>query len=259
MNTVIDLTFLQMLVAYIFVLILLLFLRLRKLTGEKEILLSCIRMTLQLCLAGYVLIWILKKPSPFFTAIILFAMEIFAVLNVFKRVKSNLSIKLKLKIAIAMITGTLVCIVYFFICVLQTSIFSNLQYFIPISGMLIGNTMTGLSLAVKHFVEGMKLQKDFVENALMLGATPKLATKEIADRAFDSAILPTVNSMAGMGIIFLPGMMTGQILSGISPLIAIKYQIAIMLGILGSVSLSSFIFVQIAYTAFFNDESQMLE
>lgn len=65
----------------------------------------------------------------------------------------------------------------------------------------------------------------------MLGATPAKASKTYVDKAFDSAVLPTLNNMLGMGIIFLPGMMTGQMLSGISPLVAIEYQIAILLGI----------------------------
>ena len=91
----------------------------------------------------------------------------------------------------------------------------------------------------------------------MLGATPKMAAKQIVDNAFDSAILPTINSMVGMGIVFLPGMMTGQILSGTSPVTAINYQIAIMLGVLGSVSLTVILFVQLGYKTFFNDQDQL--
>src|SRR6056297_2334437 len=97
-----------------------------------------------------------------------------------------------------------------------------------------------------------------VESSLMLGATPKMASKSIVDNAFDSAILPTVNSMVGMGIVFLPGMMTGQILSGTSPVTAIQYQIAIMMGILGSVSLTVILFVQLGYKTFFNEHDQLI-
>jgi putative ABC transport system permease protein len=78
------------------------------------------------------------------------------------------------------------------------------------------------------------------------------------DGAFDSAILPTINSMVGMGIVFLPGMMTGQILSGTSPVTAIEYQIAIMLGILGSVALTVILFVQMGYKTFFNERDQLI-
>ena len=106
-------------------------------------------------------------------------------------------------------------------------------------------------------MEAMTIQRAMVEEALVLGATPQAATKSIINRTFDSAILPTLNSMMGMGIIFLPGMMTGQILSGVSPLTAISYQIAIMLGILGSVSLSVILLLQWGYKTFFNKEDQL--
>lgn len=91
----------------------------------------------------------------------------------------------------------------------------------------------------------------------MLGALPKVAVKDIVDNAFDAAVLPTINSMVGMGIVFLPGMMTGQILAGLSPVSAIKYQIAIMLGILGSVSLTVIVFINFGYKTFFNKDSQL--
>lgn len=80
----------------------------------------------------------------------------------------------------------------------------------------------------------------------MLGATPKEATAPLIRDAFDSAILPTINSMVGMGIISLPGMMTGQILSGVSPFTAIQYQIAIILGISGSTAFAVIIFYSLA-------------
>jgi putative ABC transport system permease protein len=92
----------------------------------------------------------------------------------------------------------------------------------------------------------------------MLGATPKAAAKSIVNNAFDAAILPTINFMVGMGIVFLPGMMTGQILAGASPVTAIQYQIAIMLGITGSVALTVILLVQFGYQAFFNQEQQLI-
>lgn len=91
----------------------------------------------------------------------------------------------------------------------------------------------------------------------MLGATPKAASKTYLDNAFDSAILPTLNNMLGMGIIFLPGMMTGQILSGVSPLVAIEYQIAILLGIVGSVALTIVLFILLAYKRLFTKDAQL--
>ncbi|MBN1775221.1 MAG: ABC transporter permease, partial [Clostridiales bacterium] len=131
------------------------------------------------------------------------------------------------------------------------------QYFIPIAGMIVGNSMTGISLGVKSLTEGMTVRKETVEEALILGATPQAASADIINSTFDAAIMPTINSMLGMGIVFLPGMMTGQILSGTLPTTAIAYQIAIMFGIFGSVSLSVILMLQLGYRTFFNKEQQL--
>jgi putative ABC transport system permease protein len=91
----------------------------------------------------------------------------------------------------------------------------------------------------------------------MLGASPAAAAKEIVNNAFDTAILPTMNNMLTMGIVSLPGMMTGQILSGTFPITAIKYQIGIMLAILGSTAVSTVIFVTLGYRTFFTKDSRL--
>lgn len=258
MNSVIDLQLWQMAAAYVFVVVLLFIVRARGISREKEILISTVRMTLQLILTGYVLVYLFTTSNPLYTIIIIVAMEIFAIYNIFKRAKTKLSKSLKKIIAISMILGTLSSLIYFLLVVVNISPWYDPRYFIPIAGMLIGNSMTGISLGVTKLVDGMYNQRHLVESALMLGATPKMAAKEMVDKAFDSAILPTINSMVGMGIVFLPGMMTGQILSGTSPVTAIKYQIAIMLGILGSVALTVILFVQLGYKTFFNAQSQLI-
>ncbi len=258
MDKVMDLQIWQMAAAYIFIIILLFIVRLRGIAREKEILISSVRMTLQLILTGYVLMYLFDNSNPFLTILMIAVMEVFAVYNIFKRVNVNLSQKLKKIIAISMVVGTTASLLYFIFVVINLSPWYNPRYFIPIAGMLIGNSMTGISLGVNRLVDGMTTQKHLIESSLMLGATPKVASKEIVDNAFDSAILPTINSMVGMGIVFLPGMMTGQILSGTSPVTAIGYQIAIMLGILGSVALTVILFVQLGYKTFFNEQQQLI-
>lgn len=258
MKNVIDLQLWQMIAAYAFVLILMIIVKLKGIPREKEILISSVRMTLQLILTGYILVYLFNSPSPFYTILILIAMEAFSVYNIIKRTKTKLSPKLKQIIAFSMVTGTVSCLLYFLFIVVRISPWYDPRYFIPIAGMLIGNSMTGISLGVSRLVDGMQTQKNLVEGALMLGATPKMAAKQIVNNVFDSAILPTINSMVGMGIVFLPGMMTGQILSGTSPVTAIEYQIAIMLGILGSVALTVILFVQLGYKTFFNEQSQLI-
>ncbi|MDF2892760.1 MAG: iron export transporter permease subunit FetB [Clostridia bacterium] len=258
MNGVVDLQIWQMVAAYVFVLILLVIVRIRGIRRETEILLSTFRMTIQLILTGYVLVYLFERPNPIYTIVIIIAMEIFAINNIMKRIKQKLSVGLKKAITISMIGGTTLSLFFFILIVVNVSPWYDPRYFIPIAGMLIGNSMTGISLGVTRLIDGIHTQKSLVEGALMLGATPKMASKQIVNNAFDSAILPTINSMVGMGIVFLPGMMTGQILSGTSPVTAIEYQIAIMLGILGSVALTVTIFVQLGYKAFFNKEDQLV-
>ncbi len=257
MNSVIDLQLWQTIAAYVFVLIVMLILKLKGIPREKELFISSLRMTIQLILTGYLLVYLFNTSSPLYTILILVAMEVFSVHTIIKRAKGKLSSKLKQIIALSMIAGTVSCLLYFLLVVVRINPWYDPRYFIPIAGMLIGNSMTGISLGVNRLIDGMQTHKTLVEGALMLGATPKIAAKQIVDNAFDSAILPTINSMVGMGIVFLPGMMTGQILSGTSPVTAIEYQIAIMLGILGSVALTVIIFVQLGYKTFFNAQSQL--
>lgn len=259
MKGVIELSLVQLATAYLFIVILLIIVRFRKIPREKEIIIASLRMSIQLVLVGYILIFIFENIHPLFTLTIITVMEAFAVYTIIKRSKKKLSKKLKFIITLSMVGGTLTSLLFFLLVVVRLTPWYDPQYFIPIAGMLIGNSMTGISLGVNSLTGGMETHKDIIENSLMLGATPKRASKEIVNQAFDSAILPTINSMLGMGIIFLPGMMTGQILSGTSPLTAIEYQIAIMLGILGSVSLTVILFVNLGYKTFFNDESQFVQ
>lgn len=257
MNNIIDLGIIQLAAAYIFIVILLIIVKIREIAREKEILISTVRMTLQLVLAGYILSYIFENRHPAFTIIFISVMEVFAVHNTFKRVKSGLTTKLKRIIALSLVSGSLASLIYFLLIVVRISPWYEPRYFIPIAGMIVGNSMTGVSLGANRLIDGMNSQKHLIEAALMLGATPKMAAKQVVNNAFDSAILPTINTMVGMGIVSLPGMMTGQILSGTSPLVAIEYQIAIMLGILGSVALSVILFVQLGYKAFFTHRDQL--
>ncbi|RYL94900.1 iron export ABC transporter permease subunit FetB [Sporolactobacillus sp. THM7-4] len=254
-----DLTLWQLASAYLFIVILLIIVRIKGIPREKEILISSVRMTIQLMIVGYLLAYIFTHAHPVYTLIILVFMLLFAIYNVYQRAKIPLNRELKKKIAISMALGVLATLVYFLMVTLSVSPWYNPRYVIPVSGMIIGNTMTGISLGVNTLLNGMNANKQMVETALMLGATPREATRPIINQAFDSAMLPTINSMVGMGIVFLPGMMTGQIIGGASPLMAIRYQIAVMLGIVGGASLTVLLFVQISYMAFFNNRCQLKE
>lgn len=258
MNGIIDLDLWQVMLSFGFVLMVLIITQWRGIRREREILIASVRMTIQLILTGYILAHVFDNPNPFITAGIILMMEGFAVNTVFRKFRGKLSKKLKSVIGFSIIAGTLSCILYFLLIVVRIDPWYDPQYFIPIAGMFIGNSMTGISLAVKSLVEGMTNQRNQVEEALILGATPQAATRSIVNSTFDAAIMPTINSMVGMGIVFLPGMMTGQILSGTTPTTAVTYQIAIMFGIMGAVALTVILMLQLGVRSFFNDADQML-
>ncbi|MGD6964835.1 ABC transporter permease [Rossellomorea vietnamensis] len=253
----IDIELTRLIAAYIFVLVLILIVKVRKISREKQIAIATMRMTIQLILAGYILTYIFDNPHPLLTIMIIMIMEIFAIRNVFKQVREKLSKQMKSIITVSMLSGSLASLLYFNLIVIHFSPWYDPRYFIPIAGMIIGNSMTGITLGVKTLIQGFSASRARIEGALMLGAEPREAAKPYVDNAFDSAVLPTINNMLGMGIVFLPGMMTGQILSGISPLLAIEYQIAILLGILGSVSLTVIIFLLLGYRTFFTKDSRL--
>ena len=258
MNSILNLGLSQMLSAYVFVVIVLIILRYRGIPREKDLVISSLRMTIQLIITGYVLVYIFEEPKLWVTFIVICIMEMFAIHNVYKRLKIKISKKLKSVIVVSIVFGTITSLLYFLLVVVRIQPWYDPRYFIPIAGMLVGNAMTGTALAANALIDKVYSNRNLIETALMLGATPKRAIKDILDSVFDSAILPTINYMMGMGIVSLPGMMTGQILSGTSPVVAIKYQIAIMLGILGSVSLTVILFIHLGYKVFINENAQLV-
>jgi putative ABC transport system permease protein len=102
------------------------------------------------------------------------------------------------------------------------------QYAIPLLGMLLGNTMNGISIAMDRLTQTAWEQARTIEARLMLGERADEAIADIRRQAIRSGMIPIINAMAAAGVISLPGMMTGQILAGAPPLDAVKYQILIM-------------------------------
>jgi len=144
-------------------------------------------------------------------------------------------------------------IVCFFIMVVVGANLFNPQYTIPISGMIIGNALNGVSLGLRVFNENIKTQRSRIDALLNIGVTPQKILIPFVNQALETALLPTLNSMVGMGIISLPGMMTGQILSGTLPMTAILYQIAIC----AVTCLSVFCALYFGYKTLYNKRQQI--
>lgn len=258
-SEIIEIAWWRLIAAYIFVVLLIVILKWRGIKREKDVIIATVRMSVQLIIAGFILEFVFKHEHPLFTIGLLLLMTGFAIYTAIKRIKHKVHKQMKQLISISLIIGVTISMAYFIFVVIGLSPWYKPTYVIPIAGMIVGNAMTGITLGVNTYMNEMVSQKDRVEGALMLGATPKEATRSIANRAFDAAMTPIINNMIGMGIVFLPGMMTGQILGGASPLVSINYQIAIMLGILGAVALSVISFVLRGYKTFFNKKDQLID
>lgn len=102
------------------------------------------------------------------------------------------------------------------------------QYAIPLLGMLLGNTMNGIALAMSHLTQSAWQQRAVIEQRLLLGQSRTQAINDISRESMRTGMIPIINAMAAAGIVSLPGMMTGQILAGSPPTEAVKYQILIM-------------------------------
>jgi len=255
---ILDISYFQLALSFLFIILLILVSAIRKIGKQKLIIIASLRMTVQLVAAGYLLTIVFENPSWYLTAATIMIMLFFAIINIFKRSINPISNKLKIIVAGSLILGSLFTVLFFIIIIVRVFPWYSPQYFIPISGMIIGNSMTGILLGLNKMSDDFIEKRDIIENSLMLGATAKQATNDIVNKSIETSLLPTLNSMLGMGIISLPGMMTGQILSGTLPTVAIKYQIGIMLAILGAITITVIIFVLLGYKTYFNNREQLV-
>ena len=131
------------------------------------------------------------------------------------------------------------------------------QYAIPLLGMLLGNTMNGIALALDRLTQSAWEQRGVIEARLMLGHSTQQAMSGIRQQVFRSGLIPIINAMAAAGVVSLPGMMTGQILAGAEPVEAVKYQILIMFLITGGAGFGTMAAVHLAVRRLF-DERQRL-
>ncbi len=255
MKGIVELGILQFSFIYILLLIILAIMKKSKINQTKLLFIASIRMTVQLILVGFILTYIFGNPKPLFTLIFLIVMIIFSIQRVLSKYK-YFNKMFKLSVAISITLSGFFVLAFFVIVVVGESIF-NPQYTIPLAGMIIGNAMTGISLGLKTFTENIKLDQLKINTLLNLGVHPKKILIPYVNTSLETALMPTINSMLGMGIIFLPGMMTGQILSGTLPTTAILYQIAIMIAICTSVCLTVFCSLTFGYKTLYNKRNQI--
>ncbi len=248
--TIIDLSLWDLITVYSLLLMSIGLAHLLKAGQSKDLFWSGLRMFIQLLVVGYVLHFIFALKTALPVLLILVVMVGFAVQTIGARVKMKMPHFYRV-VGTAILFGCGGMTFFFCSLVIGLEPWYDPRYLIPLAGMIIGNSMTGASLAVERLSAEFRERRDEIETALCLGGSIQAVSESAVSSAFRAALIPSVNAMAAMGLVFLPGMMTGQIISGTEPLIAVKYQIAIMCVITGSVSLTTFLILRLGYRAYF--------
>ena len=205
---------------------------------ERQLLIAALRMCVQLGLMGLVLKTLFAVVSPWLTGLAVVVMVAFAGREVMARQETRFRgfWAYGLGTTSVLFAGTLVT-VFALATQIQADPWYHPRYAIPLLGMILGNTMTGIAIGLNTLTGRVKRERAAIETMLALGETRAAAFRPFVRSAVRNGLIPIVNAMSAAGVVSLPGMMTGQILSGVEPMEAIKYQILIMFLIAGGTAL----------------------
>lgn len=205
---------------------------------EKSLTIASLRMIVQLALVAIVLKFIFAQTSALWTALFALVMAVAAgaeiIMRQQRRFKSWQALVLSSSPAFA--AGLITSFVA--MAVIQPSPWYAPRFLLPILGMLVGNALSGVALMLDSITSGAVRERTAIEARIALGATRFQAFEDLLRRSLKTGLMPILNGMAAAGIVSLPGMMTGQILAGIDPVEAAKYQVMILFLIAGATSVS---------------------
>lgn len=224
----------------------------------KTLLIASVRTIVQLLLIGLVLEWVFQLDRWYVVIALLSLMTVIAGVTAVQRNERRFrGIWFNTLVSI-WASSWLITAYGVFIVVRGTGSWYQPQYVVPLMGMILGNSMTGTSIGLATLTENLANQRDQVEAALSLGATRWEAAQDPVRKAIRTGMIPIINSMMIVGLVSLPGMMTGQLLSGTSPIEAVKYQIVIMFLIASATAMGTTTVVLLSYLRFFNAHHQFL-
>ena len=212
---------------------------------ERDLLLGSIRTIAQLYGVGLILAAVFTAAQWYWVVLILVVMTGVATHSAVSRLARPIPGGYGIA-ATALTVSTAATLAYVIGVVVQVRPWYEPQYIIPIAGMILGNSMTSAALAGERLQGELRARTAEVETRLALGFSGHEAMQPLVRSALRAAMIPTVNGMLTVGLVQLPGMMTGQILAGSSPLVAIRYQIVVVFMQAAATALGSLMFVRLA-------------
>lgn len=208
-----------------------------KLALSRDMLSAVLRMTIQLILVGLYLQYLFVLNNPWVNLAWLVVMLVVGASSIISKAKLPKKF-IYAPVLLGLALGLFPVLWLMMVFLLAPEPVYTAQYLIPTAGMLLGNCLSGNIVALQRLFGAFNDRKAEYQGALALGASPAQASLPFVQTAMQQSFAPIMASMATMGIVTLPGMMTGQILGGVDPHIAIKYQLVISVAIFVTLSVS---------------------
>lgn len=219
---------------------------------EAELGWAALRGFLQLTLVGFALVWVFSFENLGVILGVLAGMTLLAgyiakkrgegIPHVFPIVAFSLALSLSLTLSL-LVAGR--------------SIEPQARFLIPLGGMILGNSMNGAGLTLNRLKSEMELRRPEILVCLSLGASSRQSVQRILKEVLRASLIPAIDTMKALGVIFMPGMMAGLIIAGKSPLLAVRYQIIVMFMLMASAALTNLLVLLMGYRQFFNRADQL--
>jgi len=223
---------------------------------EWSLAIAAARTVLQLLIVGYLLAFIFALDNPGAVLAVLAVMLTIAAVVARNRISKKIPQLLPL-VWVSMLASTALTLSYTNFLVIQPQSWYEPQYLIPLAGIVLGNAMNGAAIAGERLVSIVNASKLEIETHLSLGATPQQAVAQYRKESIRAGLIPNLNQMMVVGIVVLPGIITGQLLSGVNPLDAASYQILIMFMLAFANLVTALLVTQGLCLQFFNSAAQL--
>lgn len=223
---------------------------------ERDLAIGAVRTVVQLYLVGVILGAVFASAQLHAVLLILVVMTAVATQATVSRLRKPMPGGYQIA-AVALSVSTAATLAYVMTMVVRVRPWYQPQYVIPIAGMILGNAMTSAALAGERLQGDLRSRADEVETMLALGFSGREAVQPIVRAALRAAMIPTVNGMMTVGLVQLPGMMTGQILAGSPPGVAIEYQIVVVFMLAAATTIASLVFVRLAVRRYLTAAHQL--
>ena len=223
----------------------------------RRLVLAAVRATLQLALLGAVLGWVFANEGAWAILAMMLFMATVAGVEAVRRTTRRVPGIYSASLAVMVVSSMLITMYGTMVVIDAPGPWYSPRYAIPILGMILGNTLNGISLGLDSALEGFAKDRESIEMLLAHGATRREASIDVVRRSVRLGMIPILNSMIAVGVVAIPGMMTGQILAGEDPSNAARYQLFILFAIAGGVALGTVGIVLAAERLVFDERDRL--